>query len=99
MYDQLLVFLRHKVGHHIVATLSYQPLQDNTSLEPEVTPCVLTPAQDARNLEVKDKIFNMKESVSAIYAGKFINIILNFLSVSPYLRHEGPAQQLVALQW
>ena len=43
MDDQLLVFFWHETGHHIVATLPYQPLQDNTSLEPKVTPRVLTP--------------------------------------------------------
>lgn len=44
VHNKLLVFLRHKAGHHFIATLSYQPLKDDTSLEPEVATSVLTPA-------------------------------------------------------
>lgn len=51
VHDELLVFLWYKAGHHVVATLSYQPLKDNSSLEPEVTTSILTPAQDAGHLK------------------------------------------------
>ena len=44
VYDKLLMFLWHEAGHNVVATLSYQPLQDDSSLESEVATSILTPA-------------------------------------------------------
>ena len=47
---QLLVLRWHKAGHDVVATLPDQPLKNDASLESEVAPSVLAPAQDTGDL-------------------------------------------------
>ena len=58
--NQLLVLLRDKVGHHLIATLPDQSLQNDASLEPEVATSVLTPTENARHLHGKEKIHRLK---------------------------------------
>ena len=53
VHNKLLVFLWHEGGHNVIATLSYQPLQNDTRLDPKVISSVLTPAQDAGHLKKK----------------------------------------------
>ena len=55
---KLLVLDRHKAGHHLIAKLPHQSLQDVSGLGPEVTAVVITPWRDTAHLYIEEGSWN-----------------------------------------